>query len=107
MAKLTKGSDQLELSLTGHPDFANALAAVKAVAGRRYDGDRKLWCFPDDPAVAERLMVTVKPEVSAEVLSWVKATKADRAQELVTPLPQDADLMLPWGNGRVHWQPEK
>lgn len=107
MAKLTKGSEQLELSLSGHPDFANALAAVKAVPGRRYDGDRKLWCFPNEPAVAERLMVTVKPEVSAEVLSWVKATKAERAQELVTPLPQDADLMLPWGNSRVHWQPEK
>lgn len=105
--KLVKGEDQLELSLTGHPDFPNALAACKAIAGRRYNGDRKVWCFPDDPAIAERLMVTVRPEVSPEVLSWVKATKAERAQELVTPLPDDAELLVPWGNSRVHWQPEK
>lgn len=106
MPKLTRGEDQLELSLTGAQDFQAALAAVKAVPGRRFDGDRKLWCFPEEPSVAERLMVTVKPEVSADVLSWVKTAKAEKQQELVTPLPADADLSIPWGTQRVSWQPE-
>ncbi len=106
MAKLTKGEGQLELSLRGHPDFTNALEAVKAVSGRRFDPDTKNWCFPEDPMIAERLMVTVRPEVSAEVLSWVKATKAEKQKELVTPLPKDADITLPWAKNRVSWQPE-
>jgi SNF2 family DNA or RNA helicase len=106
MPKLSHGEDQLELSLTGAEDFQAALAAVKAIPGRRFDGDRKLWCFPEDPAIAERLMVTVKPELSPDLLGWIKASKKNSQKELVTPLPDDADLIVPWAKQRVHWQPE-
>lgn len=98
MPKLTRQNDQLELSLSGHPNFQIALETVKSVPGRRFDGDRKLWCFPEEPHIAERLMVTIKPEVSPEVLSWVKSAKAEKQNELVTPLPDDAELRVPWAS---------
>lgn len=80
---------------------------MKAIPGRRFDGETKNWCFPLDPSVAERLMVTVKPEITADVLSWVKAAKSEKAQELITPLKQDAEVLIPWGANRAPWQPEK
>lgn len=109
MPKLEKGDNQLELTFFGYGDYQTHEVAVKAVPGRRFQdvGGRKFWAFPEDPAVAERLMVTVKPEVSADVLSWVKAAKKEKQSELVTPLPEDAELLLPWGTRRVAWQPEE
>lgn len=106
MPKLVRENDQLELTLKGHPDFKAALEQVKMVPGRRFDGDRKLWCFPDDPLIAERVMVTVKPDVDAALLMWVREAKKEKEKELVTPLQEDAELVIPWANDRVHWQPE-
>lgn len=108
MPKLERGSDQLELTFFGYKDFQNHEAAVKSIPGRRFqaEGDRKFWAFPEDPLVAERLMVTVKPEVSPDVLSWIKSAKKEKHAELVTPLPDDADLLVPWATERVSWQPE-
>jgi SNF2 family DNA or RNA helicase len=109
MPKLERGPGQLELTFYGYKDYMNHEAAVKAVPGRRFqaEGERKFWAFPEDPSVAERLMVTVKPEVSADLLGWVKMAKKEKQLELVTPLPDDADLLIPWGNQRVAWQPEE
>jgi len=108
MPKLEKGNDQLELTFFGYQDYVQHEAAVKAVPGRRFQsiGERKFWAFPEDPAVAERLMVTVRPEVSADLLGWIKLAKAEKQAELVTPLPEDADLIIPWAKDRVSWQPE-
>ncbi len=64
MPKLTKGDGQLELTFFGYKDFQEHDVAVKSIPGRRYESERKLWAFPLDPSVAERLMVTVRPEVS-------------------------------------------
>lgn len=106
-ARLFLGEGELRLALKGHPDFPMALDMVKAVPGRRFDGDTKDWVFPDDPAVAERLLATIKPEPSPELLSWIKSAKAAKQGELISPLPDDAETLVPWGSQRVYWQPEK
>lgn len=98
MAKLTKTDDALEITLNGlrGEAFPMALAQIKSIPGRRYDGDRKVWSLPLDPQVAERVMVTVRPEADAALLSWIKSEKMAKQQELVTPLPDDAELFIPW-----------
>lgn len=105
MAKLTRVDGHLELDLKGHADFHMALEAAKAVPGRRFNGDKKVWEFPEDPLIAERMMVTVKPEMSHEVISWIKTAKAEKSKELVTPVPDDAELLVPWSTQRMDWQP--
>lgn len=104
-ATLRLGEGELRLALKGHPDFMAALDMVKSIPGRKFDGDTKDWCFPDDPAIAERLMVTIKPELDPTLIDWIKTSKADRQKELLTPLPDDADVLVPWARNRVPWQP--
>lgn len=96
MPTLKREDGELTLSLSGAPDFNEALARVRAVPGRRFDGDRKLWCFPVDPAIAERLMLTIKPTADAALVQWVRKTREERDAELTTPLPDDAKLFIPW-----------
>lgn len=107
MPKLRLTGDYLELSFNGYRDYMNNSEAVKAIPGYRYDPDTKAWTYPADPSTAERLFVTVKPEVSPEVLSWVKEAKKINSNELVTPMAGDGDPMVPWSHDRAPWQPEK
>lgn len=106
-ARLSLGEGELRLALKGHPDFPMALDMVKSIPGRKFDGETKDWCFPDDPSIAERLLATIKPEPTPDLLSWIRTAKADKQKELVTPLPDDSDTLVPWGKQRVAWQPEK
>lgn len=71
---------------------------MKVISGRRFDGETKLWCFPDDPAVAERILLTVRPTADEALLQWVRNSKAERDAELTTKLPDDAALQLPWAD---------
>jgi SNF2 family DNA or RNA helicase len=101
---LKREDDQLTLSLSGAADFQDALARVRSVPGRRFDGDSKLWCFPDDPAIAERLMLTIKPTADAAVLQWVQNSRVARDAELTTSLPDDAELLIPWADKLYDFQ---
>lgn len=96
MPKLTRTEDELQLSLSGATDFQDALQRVKAISGRRFNGDTKLWCFPNDPAIAERIMFTIKPSVDAALLQWVSNSRSEREAELTTKLPKAGDLFIPW-----------
>lgn len=107
MSTLSLGDGQLELTFDSYRDFQPVADMVKAVPGRRFDGERKLWAFPDDPTVAERLMVTIKPDMDPALIDWMKRVKVERQKELLTPLPDDADIQVPWARARVPWQPEK
>lgn len=107
MSTLSLGDGQLELSFASYRDFQPVADMVKAVPGRRFNGDKKIWEFPDDPTVAERLMVTIKPDMDPALIDWMKRVKAERQKELLTPLPDDADVVVPWARSRVPWQPEK
>lgn len=95
-AKLSKTDDTLRLTLTGmsRADFGEALQRVKMIPGRRWNAEDKVWEFPADVQTAERLMHTLRPVPSAEVMRWVRQARVDRAEELATTLPDDASRQL-------------
>jgi SNF2 family DNA or RNA helicase len=104
MPKLTRADDELRLSLSGAADFNAALDRVRSIPGRRFDPDTKLWCFPNDPAVAERIMFTIKPSVDAALLRWIQETRAERDAELTTKLPAGGELFIPWRDALFEFQ---
>jgi len=107
-AKLTREGDVLSLTLSGmpKPDFNEALKRVKMIPGRRWNPDAKTWEFPAEAATAERIMHTIRPVPSAEVIGWVRKARADTAEQLATDLPVDAlgPLALPWAKKLYGYQ---
>jgi SNF2 family DNA or RNA helicase len=108
-AALVKNGDTLELDLSNcrGSEFQDALTKIKDVPGRRFDGDRKLWLLQAEPSTAERVLSTVQPTADPSLLEWVRAARMQESQELSSPLPDDADLLLPWARERLPWQPAK
>lgn len=80
------------------PEFSDSLARVKSVPGRRFDPESKLWEFPRDADTALRLMQMLAPVADAEVQAMVREHSAAVADALVTKLPEDAELLLPWSD---------
>jgi SNF2 family DNA or RNA helicase len=78
------------------PEFSDALARVKSVPGRRYNPEEKRWELPDDAATALRVMQMLEPVADNDVQQSVRAHTAEVAENLVTALPTDAKLELPW-----------
>lgn len=107
-AILRREGDQLELDLSplSGSSFQDALAKVREIPGRRFDYDRKLWVAPAEVAVADRIVHSIEPEVDDELREWISAARVREAAELTTPLPDDAELLIPWANKRAPWQPE-
>lgn len=105
MPKLTKTEDALTVSLQGYRgEFMDAVAAIKAIPGARFDGQTKLWSFPLDPHAAERVITAIRPEANVDTMNWIKEAKAQQQAELVTPLPSDATIELPWADRLKSWQ---
>lgn len=96
MPKLTREDGELVLSLSGAQDFNAALNIARSISGRRFDPDRKNWCYADDPGIAERLLMSIKPQADAALLGWVRNSRAQREAALTTPLADDAQLLIPW-----------
>jgi SNF2 family DNA or RNA helicase len=94
---LKKSGDVIALKMQGLSDdeFQNALAAVRAISARRWNGTDKVWEFPSDPLIAQRLIQTVRPNMTADVQKWLQAELAAQAEAVATKLPDDADLNLP------------
>lgn len=103
-----KDAEQLEINLSGcrGVEFMDTKARVKDIPGARFDWDSKLWLLPADPALAERLIASVRPEVSDELQEWVRTSRISAQQELATKLPEDAKLSIPWATERADFQPE-
>lgn len=104
-----KEADQLEVSLSGcrGMEFADAKEKVRAIPGRRFDFDSKLWITPADPQIAERLLKTLRPHCEQELLNWISASKATHEESLTSPLADDSnELLLSWAYKRAPWQPE-
>ena len=108
-AKLVKKDGALEVSLAGisGSGFNDALTRIKSIPGRRFDFDRKVWKLPAEGAIAERVIQMLKPECSDELREWVREERQREQIELTTPLPDDADLLIPWANERADWQPSE
>jgi SNF2 family DNA or RNA helicase len=107
-AKLTRvGDDTLELDLSACKgyDFKDALDKIRSVTGRRFDYDRKVWIVEATPDNAEQILTTIQPEADDELRGWVREARMKAAEELTTPLPDDAELLIPWATERQPWQP--
>lgn len=100
-------AETLELDLSGARggEFQDALVKIKEIPGRRYDGQTKLWSVPLDPEVAHRVVATIRPKVAPELLDWIRDSRTKSSDDITTPLPDDAALMLEWATRRKDWQP--
>ena len=90
-------------------EFQDARQKASDVPGRRFDWGNKLWIFPADPQVAERVLKTIRPKADQDLLNWISASKANHEESLTSPLPDDAvePLLIPWATKRCGWQPEE
>lgn len=96
-ASLRVEGDVFVLKLGGTSDeFQHQRAAVKLIAGRRYNPSEKTWEFPDDVDTLLQIVHTVEPEMDRDLRERVKSAKVEVANELVTHLPDDAALAVPW-----------
>jgi SNF2 family DNA or RNA helicase len=102
-ARLIQGDEVLLVKLGGTKDeFAAQLARVKAMSGKRYNPDHpahgKVWEIPDDDQALLKLVHTVEPELPAGLLARVRSARQEQAAELVTQIPDDATLSVPWAD---------
>lgn len=79
-------------------EFSDALARVKSVPGRNWNPTTKLNEFPKDADTALRLMQMLEPVADAESQALVRNHAEKVADELVTKLPEDAELDLPYAD---------
>lgn len=102
-ARLIQGDEVLYVKLGGtKEEFQAQLARVKAMSGKRYNPDHpehgKVWEIPDDDQALLKLVHTVEPELPAGLLARVRSARQEQATELVTQIPDDADLLVPWAD---------
>jgi len=100
-ARLIQGDEVLLVKLGGtKEEFAAQLARVKAMSGKRYNPEHpehgKVWEIPDDDQALLKLVHTVEPELPPGLLARVRAARQEQATELVTQIPDDAELLVPW-----------
>lgn len=107
-AKLTKKGDALLLDLSGCRgfEFTDAKDKIKDIPGRRWDPETKMWMVPADPQTADRILKTIQPHAEDDLLNWIKQAFSQHEESLTSPLPDDAELMIPWATERCDWQPE-
>jgi SNF2 family DNA or RNA helicase len=102
-ARLIQGDEVLLVKLGGtKEEFAAQLARVKAMSGKRYNPDHpehgKVWEIEDTDQALLKLVHTVEPELPAGLLARVRAARQEQATELVTQIPDDATLSVPWAD---------
>jgi len=102
-ARLIQGDDVLLVKLGGTKDeFAAQLARVKSMAGKRYNPNHpehgKVWEIPDDDTALLKLVSTVEPDMPPGLLARVRSARQEQASELVTQIPDDAELSVPWAD---------
>jgi chromodomain-helicase-DNA-binding protein 7 len=108
-ATLTRKDDRLvlDLSTTRGSEFNDALNKARDIPGKQFDWDTKLWSFPDEPMVADRILRTIQPIAEQDLLEWIRGARTRGAEEVTTPIPDDSEVLIPWGARRMPWQPEK
>jgi SNF2 family DNA or RNA helicase len=111
--------DHLAVTLAGlkGPEFSDALTRVKSIPGRapHYEGDKFIcWKLPKDPDTAMRAIQMLQPSTDAEVEALVKNHAASVADNLVTKLPEDAELkgvhpdeLRPYQRSAIAWLAER
>jgi SNF2 family DNA or RNA helicase len=79
-------------------EFGDALARLKSVPGRNWNPQEKQNEFPKDADTALRLMQMLEPVADAETQALVRNHASQVAEQLVTKLPEDAELDLPYAD---------
>jgi SNF2 family DNA or RNA helicase len=109
-ARLTRNGDAFELDLRpcrrGTNEFDDALTKIRQLPGRNYNPDTKIWSVPAEGDIGHQILHSIQPDADDDVVEWIRAARRRASAELTTPLPEDADLMIPWSRGRAAWQPE-
>lgn len=104
---LTKEGDLLVIKLEGRwSDISDAKDKVREIPGRRWDPDNSVWTVPAEPQTADRILKSIHPDASEELLGWVRESMTDHEESLTSPLPEDGTLLIPWATQRMPWQPE-
>lgn len=102
-ARVIQGDGVLLVKLGGtKKEFQAQLARVKTLPGKRYNPNhpehKKVWEIPDDDKSLLKLVSTIEPELPAGLLARVRSARQEQATELVTKLPDDAKLLVPWAD---------
>ncbi len=94
----TDTDQELAVTLGGlkRAEFDDALARVRSIPGKRWNPDDKSWRFPADADTATRLVQTLAPVPDPMVEQLVRNHSAEVAGSLVTAIPDDAALAVPW-----------
>jgi SNF2 family DNA or RNA helicase len=97
-ATLRKEGDSLvlDLSTARGLEFKDGLDKIRDVPGRKYDPDTKCWSVEATIANADRIIHSIQPDAKPDVLAWVRRERINFQEALTTPLPDDAELQLPW-----------
>jgi SNF2 family DNA or RNA helicase len=75
--------------------------------GARSTFDNKVWIVEATAANADRILKTIRPNASEELVQWVANELSVAEDSLVMPLADDAELLIPWATKRMPWQPEE
>lgn len=96
----------LDLSTCRGSEFQDALAKCQALPGSRFNWDDKLWETSADPRNLKRIILSLNPTCDPGLIEWAETQQQALEHELVTHLPEDAEVDVPWGTQRMPWQPE-
>lgn len=96
--RLSEADGVLRLKISESDDeaFRAALARAKSVPGRRYNPDLKCWDFPDSDDSLLKAVFTIEPDLTPALENRVRAARESQAEELLTKLPDDAPVSVPW-----------
>lgn len=95
----------LDLSSCHGSEFGETLAKVQSVPGSRFNWDTKLWEIPPEARLIQRVIATMNPIADPAIIEWGEAQRKHLEHELVTRLPEDGKVLVPWGYDRTTWQP--
>lgn len=96
-ASLKEEGDLLLLKLGGDAEeFQHQKAAAKTIAGYRWHPPTKTWQYRNDTETLVALSQRVEPEMTKALQERVQAAAAEQATQLVTILPDDAPVHVPW-----------
>lgn len=104
---MTREDEALVLNLAGARGaaFGDTLEKIRAIPGRRFDGDRKVWTVAATVTNAERLLHSIDDLVVApDLREWIKLSRVKESADLTTKMPDDADLKLLWASALYPYQ---
>lgn len=96
-ARLREENDLLLLKLGGDSEeFQRQKAATKTIAGYRWEPKSKTWQFQNTDETLLEIAHKVEPDMTRPLQERMQAAASEQAEQLVTTLPDDAPVCVPW-----------